>query len=207
MSGDAGSHSVFVHESAVVDDGAVLGPGTFVWHFTHIMKGAVVGADVVIGQNGYVAGSVVVGDRCRIQNNVSLYDGVQLEDGVFVGPSVVFTNVRRPRADFPRKDAFDETLVKSGATLGANCTVVCGCIIGRGAMIAAGAVVNSDVPDFALMVGVPARWSGAVCLCGEALTLPEIRSVCSIHCESCSRRYHASVGNSDSWCIEEQNPS
>ncbi len=149
----------------------------------------------------------MIGDRCRIQNNVSLYDGVRLEEGVFVGPSAVFTNVLRPRADFPRKSSFGETLVKSGATLGANCTIICGSTIGRGAMVAAGAVVSGSVPDFALMVGVPARRAGSVCLCGEALSLPEERVSCHVHCGSCSRRYYASVDDSESWRIEEQDPS
>ena len=168
------------------------------------MAGAVIGDDVVIGQNGFVAGTVVIGDRCRVQNNVSIYDGVQLEEGVFVGPSAVFTNVQRPRADFPRKASFEPTVVRAGATLGANCTIVCGSTIGRGAMIGAGAVVSGDVPDFAIMLGVPARWAGAVCLCGEPMRLPEERDACDLHCDGCSGRYHATVDESDAWCIREQ---
>lgn len=194
----------FIHESAIVEEGAVIGRGAFIWHHAHVMPGAVVGAGAVIGQNGFVAGTAIVGERCRIQNNVSLYDGVHLEEGVFVGPSVVFTNVRRPRADFPRKDGFETTIVRSGATLGANCTIICGSTIGRGAMVGAGSVVTRDVADFALVLGAPARWIGAVCLCGERLDLPELPVASSLVCGTCSGRYHATNDGSDSWCIEEQ---
>ena len=171
-----------LHATAVVDAGALIGPGTRIWHFCHVMSGAVIGSDVVLGQNGFVGGRVRIGRGCRIQNNVSLYDGVVLEDDVFVGPSVVFTNVRRPRAAFPRKDEFEETLVEAGATIGAGAVIRCGLTIGRGAMIAAGAVVTSSVPPHALMVGVPARASGWVCLCGES---PDE----SLVCRQCGRSY------------------
>ncbi|MEZ6197365.1 MAG: acyltransferase [Planctomycetota bacterium] len=159
----------FVHPSAVVAAEAVVGEGTRIWHFCHVMAGARLGDEVVLGQNCFVAGRVTIGSGCRIQNNVSLYDGVILEEDVFVGPSVVFTNVKRPRARFPRRDAFAETRIGAGATLGANATIVCGVRVGRCAMVGAGAVVTSDVADHALVVGAPARPVGWVCRCGEAL--------------------------------------
>jgi len=174
--------SVFVHPTAVVDDGAVLGDGTKVWHFCHVMAGARVGPGCSFGQNCYV-GNVTLGANCRVQNNVSLYDGVVLEDDVFVGPSAVFTNVVNPRAAFPRKDAYRTTRVGRGASLGANATVVCGHDVGEGAFIAAGAVVTRNVPAFALMVGVPARRVGWMCRCGERL------SDATLACEACGRRY------------------
>jgi UDP-2-acetamido-3-amino-2,3-dideoxy-glucuronate N-acetyltransferase len=171
-----------IHPSAVVDPGAVVGAGTKVWHGAHVMAGARIGRHCVLGQNAFVGGKVEVGDRCRIQNNVSLYDGVILEDAVFVGPSAVFTNVMRPRADFPRKDRFERTLVRAGATIGANATILCGVTIGMGAFVAAGAVVTRDVADHVLVRGVPARAAGFVCRCGEGLDG-------SRRCASCGRRY------------------
>ena len=164
--------SYFAHPSAVVDAGAQIGADTRVWHFTHICSGARVGNNVSIGQNVFIAGQAVVGDDCKIQNNVSLYDRVILENDVFCGPSAVFTNVYNPRAHIERKHEYLPTLVKQGATLGANCTIVCGVTIGAYAFIAAGAVVNRDVPDFALMVGVPARQIGWMSEYGERLSLP-----------------------------------
>ena len=159
----------FVHESSYVDEGATLGENTKVWHFSHIMTRTHVGANVSIGQNVVAGPDVTVGDGCKIQNNVSLYKGVRLEDGVFCGPSCVFTNVLNPRATVERKDEFRDTLVKEGATIGANATVVCGNTLGRYCMVGAGAVVTADVPDHALVVGVPARRRGWVSEQGEIL--------------------------------------
>ena len=160
------------HESAIIDDGATLGEGTKVWHFSHVCSGAVIGERCSLGQNVFVGNRVVIGNRCKIQNNVSVYDNVTLEDDVFCGPSMVFTNVYNPRAAIIRKEEYRTTLVHQGATLGANCTVVCGVTIGHYAFIGAGAVVNKDVPDYALMVGVPARQIGWMSEYGEQLDLP-----------------------------------
>lgn len=157
----------FVHESSYVDDGAKVGAGTKIWHFCHIQGGAVIGENCSLGQNVNVAGGVKIGNGCRIQNNVSVYEGVELEDNVFCGPSCVFTNVTIPRAAFPVHGVYKKTLIKTGASLGANCTIVCGHTVGKCAMIAAGAVVTSDVPDYALMAGVPARQIGWVNERGE----------------------------------------
>jgi len=157
------------HESAIVDDGAQLGEGTKVWHFAHVSPGARIGERCALGQGVYVGNDVSIGDNVRIQNNVSVYDAVTLEDDVFCGPSMVFTNVYNPRAAVARKNEYRRTLVKQGATLGANCTIVCGSTIGRHAFIGAGAVVQKDVDDFALVVGVPARRIGWVSRYGEKL--------------------------------------
>jgi UDP-2-acetamido-3-amino-2,3-dideoxy-glucuronate N-acetyltransferase len=161
--------AVTIHPSGVVDDGARLGEGCRVWHFAHISAGARIGAGCSFGQGVYVGNDVVVGDNVKVQNNVSIYDAVTLEDDVFCGPSMVFTNVFNPRAAVPRKDEYRRTLVRRGASLGANCTIVCGTTIGEYAFVGAGAVVNRDVPAFALMVGVPARRVGWICQCGERL--------------------------------------
>lgn len=163
------SDDVFVHESAYIDDGAELGSGTKVWHFSHVLPGTRIGADCTLGQNVVVGPDVTVGDRCRIQNNVSVYAGVTLEDGVFCGPSCVFTNVYNPRAEVSRKDEFRSTVVRRGATIGANATIVCGNEIGAYAFIGAGAVVNRPVPDHALVVGAPARQIGWMSHEGERL--------------------------------------
>lgn len=159
-----------VHPSAIVDEGATVGPGTRIWHFVHVSAGAIIGSECVLGQNVFVADGVVIGDRVRIQNNVSLYDGVVLEDEVFCGPSAVFTNVRTPRSGVSRKDAYSRTVVRRGATIGANATVVCGVEIGAFSLIGAGAVVTSDVPPHRLVVGVPARAVGWVSHAGEVLS-------------------------------------
>lgn len=164
--------SISVHPSAIIDDGATIGDGSRVWHFVHVCSGAQVGNGVSLGQNVFVGNKVVIGDRCKIQNNVSVYDNVTLEEGVFCGPSMVFTNVYNPRSLIERKNEYRDTLVKIGATLGANCTVVCGVTIGAYAFVGAGAVVQRDVPDFALMVGVPARQIGWMSAYGERLNLP-----------------------------------
>lgn len=160
---------VDVHPSAFVDAGARIGSGTRVWHFCHVSTGAVIGHDCVLGQNVFVAGGVTVGDRVRIQNNVSLYDGVTLEDEVFCGPSAVFTNVRTPRSGVSRKDEYATTIVRRGATIGANATIVCGVEVGAYSLVAAGAVVTADVPAHRLVVGVPARAAGWVSHAGEVL--------------------------------------
>jgi len=162
----------------------VLGPGAKVWHFSHVMGGARIGAGTVLGQNCFVGRGVVVGAGCKVQNNVSLYEGVTLEDSVFCGPSAVFTNVVNPRSRVPRKHEFRPTLVREGATLGANCTVVCGHTVGRGAFVGAGAVVTKDVPDFALVTGVPARRTGWMCACGVRL-----KGSARPSCPDCGARY------------------
>lgn len=163
---------VYVHPSAIVDDGAQIGEGSRVWHFVHVCGGAKVGRGVSLGQNVFVGNRVVIGDRCKVQNNVSVYDNVSLEEGVFCGPSMVFTNVHNPRALVERKDEYRDTLVRRGATLGANCTVVCGVTIGAFAFVGAGAVVTHDVPDFALIVGVPGKHIGWMSAYGERVELP-----------------------------------
>ncbi len=164
--------SVTIHPSAIVDDGAQIGEGSRVWHFVHVCGGAKIGKGVSLGQNVFVGNKVVIGDLCKIQNNVSVYDNVTLEEGVFCGPSMVFTNVYNPRSLIERKSEYRNTLIKKGATLGANCTVVCGVTIGEYAFVGAGAVVNKDVKPYALMVGVPARQVGWMSQFGEQIPLP-----------------------------------
>ncbi|HEY9279473.1 MAG TPA: UDP-2-acetamido-3-amino-2,3-dideoxy-D-glucuronate N-acetyltransferase [Eoetvoesiella sp.] len=162
----------YQHPSAIVDEGAQIGEESRIWHFVHVCAGARIGQGVSLGQNVFVGNKVIIGDRCKIQNNVSIYDNVTLEDGVFCGPSMVFTNVYNPRSLIERKDQYRDTLVKKGATLGANCTIVCGVTIGEFAFIGAGAVINKNVPAYALMVGVPARQIGWISEFGERLELP-----------------------------------
>ena len=161
-----------IHPSAIVDEGAQIGDGSRVWHFVHVCGGAKIGQGVSLGQNVFVGNQVTIGDRCKVQNNVSVYDNVTLEEGVFCGPSMVFTNVHNPRALIERKNEYRNTLVKKGVTLGANCTVVCGVTIGEYAFVGAGAVVNKDVKPYALMVGVPARQIGWMSEFGEHIPLP-----------------------------------
>lgn len=161
-----------VHPSALIDEGAEIGPGCRVWHFVHVCAGARIGRGVSLGQNVFVGNKVVIGDYCKIQNNVSVYDNVTLEEGVFCGPSMVFTNVYNPRSLVERKSEYRDTVVKRGATLGANCTVVCGVTIGEFAFVGAGAVINRDVKPFALMAGVPARQVGWMSEFGERIALP-----------------------------------
>lgn len=164
--------SYSVHETAIVDEGAQIGAGTRVWHWVHVCSGAIIGERCSLGQNVFVGNRVRIGHNVKVQNNVSVYDNVVLEDDVFCGPSMVFTNVYNPRSAISRKDEYRDTLVRKGATLGANCTIVCGVTVGRYAFIGAGAVVNRDVPDYALMVGVPARQVGWMSEYGEQLDLP-----------------------------------
>ena len=171
----------FVHVSSFVDEGVKIGKGTKIWHFCHIQKGAILGENCSLGQNVNIGNNVKIGNGVRIQNNVSVYEGVELEDNVFCGPSCVFTNVTVPRSHFPVHGVYAKTLIKEGASLGANSTIVCGHTVGKSALIAAGAVVTKDVKDFALMAGVPARQIGWVCECGERL---DDSLVCS-----CGRKY------------------
>jgi UDP-2-acetamido-3-amino-2,3-dideoxy-glucuronate N-acetyltransferase len=175
----------FKHPSSYVDDGAIVGDDSRIWHFCHVASGARIGRGCVLGQNVYVAATAILGDGVRVQNNVSIYDGVVLQDGVFVGPSAVFTNVSHPRAEVSRRHAYEQTLVEQGATIGANATVVCGRRIGRYAFIGAGTVVTRDVPAFALCLGVPGRQTGWMCRCGERL----VESLVDWRCAACGAAY------------------
>ena len=184
---DAAKHpNVQVHESAYVDEPCEIGAGTKIWHFSHIMAGATLGKNCNIGQNVVVSSNVVMGSNVKVQNNVSIYTGVTLEDDVFCGPSMVFTNVINPRSEIVRRDKYLCTLVRRGASLGANCTIVCPVQIGRFAFVGAGAVVAKDVADYALVVGVPARRVGWVCRCGDRLPFTENER---IDCASCGNEY------------------
>lgn len=174
-----------IHETAVVDDGAEIGEGTSIWHWVHVREEASIGEGCTLGQNVYVGTGVEIGDDVSIQNNVSVYQGVTLEDEVFCGPSVVFTNVVHPRSHVSRRDEFEETEVRRGATLGANATILCGIEIGRWAFVAAGAVATRDVEPYSLVVGTPARHAGWVCRCGERLPAPEPTAKCG----RCDRSY------------------
>ena len=185
--------SYFAHESAWIDDPCEIGDGTRIWHFCHVSRGARIGRGCVLGQHVFVGEGVTIGDNVKIQNNVSVYYEVTLEDDVFCGPSMVFTNVYNPRSAIPRKDEYRKTLVKRGATLGANCTIVCGVTIGRHAFVGAGAVVNYDVPDFALMLGVPARQAGWMSRYGERLPLP-VAGEGEAVCPYTGERYRVSGG-------------
>lgn len=172
-----------IHESSIVDENVIIGQGTKIWHFCHIQSGARIGRNCSLGQNVNISNNVTIGDGVKIQNNVSVYEGVELEDEVFCGPSCVFTNDLTPRAAYPKgRENYKRTLVKKGASIGANATIVCGHTIGSFAMIAAGAVVTKDVPDHALMTGVPAVQTGWVCRCGQVLTS-------ELQCADCGKRY------------------
>ena len=173
----------FIHESSFVDDDVSVGEGTKVWHFSHIQKGAKIGNNCSLGQNVNISNNVKIGDGCKIQNNVAVYEGVELEDYVFCGPSCVFTNDLTPRAKFPKGSAnYVKTLIKEGASIGANATIVCGNIIGRWAMIGAGAVVTTNVPNHALMLGIPASQAGWACTCGTILPT-------DLECNACGRKF------------------
>lgn len=181
----------FVHESSYVDEGCEIGEGTKIWHFSHIMRGCKIGRNCNIGQNVVVSPDVVLGDGCKVQNNVSIYTGVVCEDGVFLGPSCVFTNVVNPRAFIERKSEYRRTVIKQGASVGANATIVCGHDIGRYAFVGAGSVVTKDVPDYALVYGCPAEIRGWVCRCGEPLQFSSGRAVCP----ACGKAYQKSESN------------
>jgi UDP-2-acetamido-3-amino-2,3-dideoxy-glucuronate N-acetyltransferase len=184
---------VFIHESSYVDDGCEIGAGTKIWHFSHVMTGARIGQRCNIGQNVVISPQVVIGDNVKIQNNVSIYTGVTLENDVFCGPSMVFTNVVNPRSHVSRKDEYKVTLVKRGASLGANSTIVCGYTIGAFALIGAGAVVTKDVPDYALIVGNPGRITGWICECGIKLAAGRTAPA-QATCRACGKRYLATAG-------------
>ena len=174
----------FVHETSIIDDNVKIGDGTKIWHFSHVQSGAVIGKNCSFGQNVNVSNNVKIGNGCKVQNNVSLYEGVELEDYVFCGPSLVFTNDLTPRAKYPKGAAgYKKTVLHTGATVGANATVVCGHDLGKWSMVAAGAVVTKDVLDHALVAGVPAKQIGWVCECGERLKDGFV-------CEACGRKYH-----------------
>jgi UDP-2-acetamido-3-amino-2,3-dideoxy-glucuronate N-acetyltransferase len=177
-----------IHATAIVDPGAAVGEGTRIWHWVHVSGGARIGERCSLGQNVFVGNRVVIGNNVKIQNNVSVYDNVTLEDDVFCGPSMVFTNVYNPRSAVSRKDEYRDTIVRRGATLGANCTIVCGVVVGAYAFVAAGAVVNRDVPDFALVAGVPAKRIGWMSRHGERLSLP-LQGNGSAVCPSTGERY------------------
>jgi len=175
----------FVHPTAIVEEPMAMGEGTKIWHFTHVMSGAKIGENCIIGQNVFIGSGVVLGNNIKVQNNVSIYDGVTLEDDVFCGPSMVFTNVFNPRSFISRKKEFRKTLIKKGATIGANVTIVCGNTIGQYAFIGAGSVVTKDVPDYALVYGNPGKVKGWVCQCAEEITFRSRKAVC----KACEKRY------------------
>ncbi len=187
--------SYFVHPSSYVDDGAVVGDGTRIWHFCHVLPGAVIGERCSLGQNVVVMPGTRLGNNVKVQNNVSIYEGVECEDDVFLGPSMVFTNVLNPRSHVSRKHEYRPTRVKRGTSIGANATVVCGYTLGEYSFVAAGAVVTRDVPAFALVAGVPGRVIAWVCRCGERLALPErLSDGDAAECAACRDRYRASAG-------------
>jgi len=179
---------VFVHETSYVDDNVTIGAGTKIWHFSHVLNDCKIGENCSFGQNVVIGPKVTIRNKVKVQNNVSIYEGVTLEDSVFCGPSCVFTNVYNPRSEIVRKSEYKKTLVKKGATLGANCTIVCGVSIGKFAFIGAGAVINKDVPDYALMVGVPAKQVGWMSEYGEKLDLP-LKGNAEIVCKHTNQKY------------------
>jgi UDP-2-acetamido-3-amino-2,3-dideoxy-glucuronate N-acetyltransferase len=183
----SGKQEYFLHESSYVDEGCDIGAGTQIWHFSHILRGSKIGKNCKIGQNVLIGPEVTVGDKCKVQNNVSIYKGVTLEDGVFCGPSCVFTNVYNPRAFVERKHEFMETTVKKGATIGANATIVCGVTIGKYSLVGAGAVVKSDVANYAVVAGVPAKQIGWACKCGVLLKSDDNYLICN----SCGNEYRS----------------
>lgn len=180
-----GKKAYFAHESSYIDKNCEIGENTKIWHFSHIMKGCKIGKCCNIGQNVVISPNVVLGDGCKVQNNVSIYTGVICEDEVFLGPSCVFTNVVNPRAFIERKREYQRTVIKKGASVGANATIVCGHDIGRYAFVGAGAVVTKDVPDYALVYGCPAEVRGYVCQCGEQIKFSDLKAVCP----SCGKQY------------------
>ena len=182
----------FIHSTACVDEKVRIGAGTKIWHFSHILKNSRLGENCVVGQNACIGPDVIIGQGVKIQNNVSVYKGVTLEDGVFCGPSCVFTNVFTPRAFIERKDEFLPTLVKRGATIGANATILCGITIGQYALIGAGAVVNKDVPAYAVVVGVPAKQKGWACKCG--VPLKKSKASTALKCQRCGSKYKTQKG-------------
>ncbi len=188
-----------VHDSAIVDDGAKIGHRTRIWHWVHVCGGAIIGSDCSLGQNVFVGNRVVIGNNCKVQNNVSVYDNVTLEDDVFCGPSMVFTNVYNPRSAVPRKDEYQDTLIRQGATLGANCTIVCGVTVGEYAFVAAGAVVNRDVRPYALVAGVPAKQIGWMSRHGEQLDLP-LDGNGTATCSETGARYRLTEGHCE--CLD-----
>lgn len=187
--------TTFVHSSSFVDDGAVIGEGSRIWHFSHVLPGARIGRNCILGQNVNVDRDVVIGDGVKVQNNVSIYKGVTVEDGVFLGPSCVFTNVINPRAFIERKHEFRPTRVGRGASVGANATIICGHDIGEYALIGAGSVVTKAVPAYAMVVGVPGRIAGWVCRCGERLGLgARVPEGAEVHCAACGDEYQGTEG-------------
>ena len=178
----------FVHETSFIDENVTIGQGTKIWHFSHILKDCKIGRDCSFGQNVVVGPNVIVGNKVKIQNNVSVYEGVTLEDGVFCGPSCVFTNVHNPRSKIVRKNEYRKTLVQKGVTLGANCTIVCGVTLGKFSFIGAGAVINKDISDYALMVGVPAKQIGWMSEYGEKLDLP-LKGNAETICKHTNQKY------------------
>lgn len=185
------SDDYFVHDSSYVDAGAVIGKGTRIWHFSHVMSGAQIGDECVLGQNVNVGSDVTIGHRVKIQNNVSVYDRVIIEDEVFCGPSMVFTNVINPRSFISRKEEYKQTVVKRGASIGANATVLCGVTIGRYAFIGAGSIVTRDVPDFGLIYGERALHKGWICICGQTLMTTDLPQIA---CPSCGSTYELHDG-------------